>query len=131
MTSRDRLEVAERRISGSDDETRSQPALEQTRRRLRHRRRRLAGRDAHVARTIERGGKTHPHRRSRELQQGGARQLARIARTNPSPNDVEEVVSELVARAFQWVCLGSDQADKPVTTSNFFRSELTNWGALS
>src|ERR1044071_4235320 len=31
----------------------------------------------------------------------------------------------------QCVCFGSDQAESPVTTSNFLRRELTNWGASS
>jgi hypothetical protein len=55
----------------------------------------------------------------------------RIARTNAAPDDGEEVVSKVGERTGQWVCFGSDQAERPVTTSNFLRSELTSCGALS
>jgi hypothetical protein len=58
-------------------------------------------------------------------------ELARVDRTNTSPDDSQEILPKKIVRAGQFKCLGSDQADKPVTTSNFLRSELTNWGASS
>ena len=42
-----------------------------------------------------------------------------------------EIAPKVRERTCQWVCLGSDQAERPVTMSNFLRSELTNWLALS
>ena len=45
-------------------------------------------------------------------------------------DDAEEVVPKSVEGTSQCVCLGSDQAERPVTTSNFFRRELTNWWSV-
>jgi hypothetical protein len=50
---------------------------------------------------------------------------AGVDRSNAGPNDIQEIESQCGERAGQWVCLGSDQAESPVTTSNFLRRELT------
>jgi len=52
-------------------------------------------------------------------------QAAGVDRGNTGPNNVQEIESKCGERAGQWVCLGSDQAESPVTTSNFLRSSLT------
>jgi hypothetical protein len=49
-----------------------------------------------------------------------------IDRGNPRADDGDEIVAKNVEGTSQCVCLGSDQADSPVTTSNCFRSELTS-----
>src|SRR4029077_8468130 len=43
----------------------------------------------------------------------------------------QEIVSKTVERTSQCERFGSDQADRPVTMSNFLRSDATNWGASS
>jgi len=47
-------------------------------------------------------------------------------RGNTCPGDGQEIESEIRERPRQCVCLGSDQDERPVTTSNFLRSELTS-----
>ena len=58
-------------------------------------------------------------------------QPTRIDRTKSGPDDRPEISAEIVESLVQCVCLGSDQAESPVTTSNFLRRELTTWLALS
>jgi hypothetical protein len=41
-------------------------------------------------------------------------------------DDGQQIGPESVERTSQCVCLGSDQEERPVTTSNCFRSELTS-----
>jgi hypothetical protein len=53
------------------------------------------------------------------------------ARSNPGPDNGQDVFAKLRERTRQCVCLGSDQAERPVTPSNFFRSELTSCSALA
>jgi hypothetical protein len=60
------------------------------------------------------------------MRQRALGESAGIDRTDPRPDDCQEIGSKRVERTGQWVCLGSDQAERPVTTSNFFRSELTS-----
>src|SRR3989442_328201 len=86
----------------------------------RHRRRGLSRRHAKMLRPVDRRG-------AKRI----ADELTRVDRANTGPDDGQEIVSKLFVRTRQWERLGSDQADIPVTTSNFFRSELTNWGASS
>jgi len=56
----------------------------------------------------------------------GLHQASRINRCDTRADDGNEIVAKNVERTSQCVCLGSDQAERPVTTSNCFRSELTN-----
>ena len=53
-------------------------------------------------------------------------ELRGISRTNSGPDDGQEVMPKGGERTRQWVCFGSDQAERPVTTSNFLRRELTS-----
>jgi hypothetical protein len=41
-------------------------------------------------------------------------------------DDAQEIVAKRCRRCRQWDCLGSDQDERPVTTSNCLRSELTS-----
>ena len=47
------------------------------------------------------------------------------SRTNGGISDSEEIASTDRSRIVQWRFFGSDQAERPVTTSNFLRSRLT------
>jgi hypothetical protein len=60
-------------------------------------------------------------RRQRRLDE-----VARVNRSYSSPGDRQEIVSKCVERTSQCVRFGSDQADRPVTMSNFLRSDATN-----
>src|ERR1700730_15378012 len=60
-----------------------------------------------------------------------AQERAGVSREKSRPDNGQDVASQIRVARCQWVYLGSDQADRPVTTSNFLRSELTSWGALS
>src|SRR6266851_3836219 len=131
MASGDRLERrggrGDRHGLWRDDEASSNLGAEHAGGCDRHRRRGLA-RSYHRQRTglpvelIERGDPC-PH--------GALDETPGVDRSNPGPDDVREIVSKISERARQWVCLGSDQAESPVTTSNFLRSELTTSSALS
>lgn len=63
--------------------------------------------------------------------EGALDKRAGVDRSNAGPDDSQEIVSKICVGAGQCDCLGSDQAESPVTTSNFLRSELTTCGALS
>jgi hypothetical protein len=47
------------------------------------------------------------------------------------PDDTQEIGTKIREKRCQCVCLGSDQVESLVTTSNFLRRELTTWLALS
>ena len=81
----------------------------------RHRRRGLAGRHQHDAAVYRAIGIQRP-----------TQERAGVSRAKPGLNNGEEIASETRVRFCQWVCLGSDQAERPVRTSNFLRSELTS-----
>ena len=49
-----------------------------------------------------------------------------VGRSDTGPDDGQEILSKRRQGTRQCVCLGSDQAESPVTTSNFFRRVLTN-----
>src|SRR5262245_9159018 len=81
----------------------------------RHRRGRLPRRQADMAYPVD----------SRAAERA-FNEIVSIDCTNTGPDDAQEIVTKLLERTGQWEFLGSDQADKPVTTSNCFRSELTS-----
>ena len=58
-------------------------------------------------------------------------ETAGVNRSKSGPDDIQEIGTKTGVRLCQCVCLGSDQAESPVTTSNFLRRELTTWLALS
>jgi len=58
-------------------------------------------------------------------------QARRIHGSYPRADDASEIGSKCGEGPSQCVRFGSDQADRPVTTSNCFRSELTTCGASS
>jgi hypothetical protein len=65
------------------------------------------------------------------VRERGRGQLGGVARTKTRLDDAQEILAKMVERTAQCVRRGSDQAERPVTTSNFFKRELTTWGALS
>jgi len=52
-------------------------------------------------------------------------QTAGVSGSDPGPDNRQEILPSLAEGTRQCECLGSDQAERPVTTSNFFRSVLT------
>jgi hypothetical protein len=50
----------------------------------------------------------------------------RINRGDSRAKNVDEIVAKCVEGTSQCECLGSDQAERPVTTSNCFRRLLTS-----
>src|SRR4030095_11432205 len=56
---------------------------------------------------------------------------ASVDRSHARPDEGQEMRPKIYVGTGQCDCLGSDQAESPVTTSNFLRSELTTCGALS
>src|SRR6266851_3372508 len=116
-------------LRGADDEPDANQRSEVFGGDCRHRRRRLSCRD-HAQRAAV--GGTILHVMSGDPSpQFPVEKPSCVGRTNSSPGDRQEILSEIESRVRQCVCLGSDQAESPVTTSNFLRSELTNWGALA
>src|SRR5207245_6423687 len=65
------------------------------------------------------------------IEERALQQAAGVGRSDTSPDDCQGVVSKIVERTGQCVCLGSDQAERPVTTSNFLRRVLTTSSALA
>jgi hypothetical protein len=61
-----------------------------------------------------------------DVAEGFRSQRFGIDRTDAGLDDGQRVVSEFGESAGQLVCFGSDQAERPVMTSNFLRSELTS-----
>jgi hypothetical protein len=103
-------------LSDAHDEPGSNAGPEQEMSRARHRHRRLASRD-HAKGSARHG----IARRGCVLDEARG-----INRGNPRADDGDEIVAKNVEGTSQCVCLGSDQAERPVTTSNCFRSELTS-----
>jgi hypothetical protein len=109
------------RIRDAYDKAGANAIPEQTVCRLRHRHRSLARRD-------------DAKRSVRQRVRGGHRRLDKATRIdggNAGAEDGDEILAKSVEGTSQCVCLGSDQAERPVTTSNCFRSELTNCGAFA
>jgi len=79
----------------------------------------------HRRRRLPDGEQEGPSGASVEVCGGGVDDARRQSRTNRGVSDSEEIASTGRARVVQWRFLGSDQAERPVTTSNFFRSRLT------
>ena len=134
MTSDDRHKISGRAItSDSNDQAGADSGAEVTRRRRRHRRRRFAGGDdPDRRRTARDGGWRVSGAACRVVgRQRVVDECVGRDRTDTGPDNRQEIVSKLRVGACQCVCLGSDQDESPVTTSNFLRSELTSWGALS
>ena len=102
--------------SDADDEPLSNPRPEDSMGSGRHRNGGLAGRDDANRSVRHDSGKV----------ERGLHQASRINRCDTRADDGNEIVAKNVERTSQCVCLGSDQAERPVTTSNCFRSELTN-----
>jgi hypothetical protein len=48
-------------------------------------------------------------------------------RANRRGDDDGEIVPQVPGGAGQWKVFGSDQAERPVSTSNFLRRQLTTW----
>jgi hypothetical protein len=65
--------------------------------------------------------------------QGAIEERGRAYAGDAGADDQQQISTKLVEPLLlwsclwgcQWVCLGSDQAERPVTTSNFLRMELT------
>ena len=101
----------------ADDQTGANPRSEEAMRRARHGDSRLAGRDdakRSVRQSIGRSGSSLFD------------QACRINRGDAGANDGDEIVAKRVEGTSQCECLGSDQAERPVTTSNCFRRLLTS-----
>ena len=84
-----------------------------------------------LARRDDRASNRSPEGGGLQLRKRTLGERARAGRTNARLDDGQGIVSKIVERTGQFKCLGSDQAERPVTTSNFLRRELTTWGALS
>jgi hypothetical protein len=92
----------------------------------RHGRRGFAGGQAHIRRARRFRIRIAPTIACAARAERLCSQRFGVDRTNAGLDDGQGVVPELGERAAQWVCFGSDQAESPVTTSNFLRSELTS-----
>lgn len=114
-----------RHIAGSvaHDQTASNPAAQESCDRRGHGVRRLSGaQDAHI-----------PCRQRACDSQGAVEERRRGDAVDSGADDQQQISTKLVEQYLlrgslwgcQWVCLGSDQAERPVTTSNFLRMELT------
>jgi hypothetical protein len=58
-------------------------------------------------------------------------ETAGVNGSKSGPDDAQEIGTETGENVRQCVCLGSDQVESLVTTSNFLRRELTTWLASS
>ena len=116
------LESIERRVSGdANDQAGTNPEVLDGG--ARHARRRLPGCQTEVTEGLPFGGVPVCEPTGRECSR---RQRFRIDRLNTGPDDAQSVLTQLCVRGGQWLCFGSDQAERPVTTSNFLRRELTS-----
>lgn len=59
------------------------------------------------------------------LVEGAVKQPIGRRGRQPGPNDGNQMLAESVEVEGQCTCFGSDQAERPVRTSNFLRSWLT------
>ena len=114
MTSRERLEMAELGPVSRDDNPRSKPVSKAGDRGGGHFQSRLARRNQRTA-----------PRRYRLAGERATDERAGVGAAKSGGGNRDEIVPKVRERTCQWVCLGSDQAERPVTTSNFLRSELT------
>ena len=104
------------RRSRADDQAASQPGAGHP-----HDRR------GHGRRSFPRGHEPHASIVNPGLlvREGSLDKASGIGRTESGPDNRQEIESKSGESRRQWVCLGSDQAESPVTTSNFFRRVLT------
>ena len=58
-------------------------------------------------------------------------EVARVGGVDAGPEDVLEILTEVRERSAQCSCLGSDQADSPVTALNLRRRPAISCSALS
>ena len=71
----------------------------------------------------------HGSWRKRFIFQRARNEVTRLDPGDGGADDGREVGLQRRVGNSQCVCLGSDQAERPVTTSNFLRRELTTWSA--
>ena len=57
-------------------------------------------------------------------------QTSGVDGSDAGADDGEEILSKCVERTSQCECFGSDQAERPVTTSNCFRSDADQLGSV-
>jgi hypothetical protein len=91
-------------------------------------------RHGHGVRRLSGAQHAHPPCRQRASgNQGTVEERGRAYAVDAGADDRQQISTKSVEPfslwgclwGCQWVCLGSDQAERPVTTSNFLRMELT------